>query len=734
MNDSIVLKVAMMQRQSEAGYGRARMDTESRRKLGLDLGDVVEIVGKRTVVAKVFKCSPDEEGRGLICIDGLTRTSAGVTVDENVTVRKCEPAFAQKVVLAPNIPEGKKIRFEDGIENIFLNGLLGRPLIAETDIIVPNIALMGNRSTFTVESTVPSGPVIVAGSTTIVIKDTTPVKKEKIGKTISSKVNYDNIGGLDDELKRIREMIELPLKHPELFDRLGIGAPKGVLLYGPPGTGKTLIAEAVANETGATLFSVRGPEIIGQYYGQSEERLRDIFKEAAEHAPSIVFLDEIDSIAPNRDSVSGEVERRVVAQLLTLMDGLQDRGNVIVIGATNREDSVDPALRRPGRFDREIEIGIPGLTDRRDILEVHLRDMPLTSDVDIDALAGMTQGFVGADLAALCREAAMKCLRANMSLFDMDRPIPMKVIEGMRVSMSDFREALTDVEPSGMREVLVEIPKVSWDDVGGLEDVRSQIHEVFIPEEGNKSYERLGIDPGKGILLYGPPGTGKTLIAKAVANESGTNFIAVNGPEMASKWMGESEKAIRQIFKRGKQMAPCIIFFDEIDSIAPIRGSSDSSAWERVVAQLLTSMDGVESMRNVTVMAATNRPDMIDPALLRPGRFDRMILVGKPDQTSREKILKVHTSKMPLKGVDLVTIASMTDGFVGADLAALCREAGLTAYRENPDAEFVTMDHFESAMKRVAPSVEPSVFESYERLGKDINKRRSGWDNVPFYG
>ena len=716
MTESIVLKVGMAQRQSEAGYGRARIDTESRRALGLDIGDTIEIVGKRSVVAKVFKCDPEDEGKGMIFIDGLTRTSAGVSVDENVTVKKCEPMMAEQVVLAPNIPEGKKIKFEKGIEDIFLRGLMARPLMAGTDIIVPNIALMGNRSTFTVVSTVPSGPVLVTGGTHIVLRDSPKREKTKKGNT-GQQITYDDVGGLDEELKRIREMIELPLKHPELFDRLGIGAPRGVLLYGPPGTGKTLIAEAVANESGASLYSVRGPEIMGQYYGQSEERLRDIFKEASENSPSIVFLDEIDSIAPNRDSVSGEVERRVVAQLLTLMDGLGDRGSVIVIGATNREDSIDPALRRPGRFDREIEIGVPGRKGRADILNVHTRDMPLTEDVDIDVLAGLTQGFVGADLAALCREAAMRCLSSRMSSIDLDKPVPSQILEGMRVSMDDFREALNDVEPSGMREVLVEIPKVTWKDVGGLEDVRREIEEIFVPEEGNRAYERLGI-----------------LIAKAIANESGTNFISVNGPEVANKWMGESERAIRQIFKRAKQMAPCIIFFDEIDSIAPIRGSGDGSAWERVVAQLLTSMDGVESMKNVTVMAATNRPDMIDPALLRPGRFDRMVLVGKPDEAARLNILKVHTRDMPLDGVDLGWLASVTDGFVGADLAALCREAGLCAYREDRSADRVTAAHFAKALERVGPSVDEALFESYQKMGRDIKKRRTSWDTIPFYG
>ena len=733
MSDSIVLKVAMARSQSEAGYGRARMDGGSRRALGVELGDTVEIAGKRSVVAKVFKCDPEDEGRGMLFIDGLTRTNAGVSVDENVTVRRCIPQPAEQITLAPNIPDGKRIKFESGIENVFLKGLMNRPLMADTDIIVPNIALMGNRSTFTVVSTAPKGAVIVNEKTRIVVKDT-PKKQQTAKVQRGHQITYDDVGGLDEELRRIREMIELPLKHPELFERLGIGAPKGVLLYGPPGTGKTLMAEAVANESGAALFSVRGPEIIGQYYGQSEERLREIFKEAAENAPSIVFLDEIDSIAPNRNDVYGEVERRVVAQLLTLMDGLDDRRNVIVIGATNREDSIDPALRRPGRFDREIEIGIPGRKSRADILSVHLRDMPLTPDVTPEKLASLTQGFVGADLAALCREAAMNCLSSRMNELDLDKAVPAEILESMKVSMDDFTAALGDVEPSGMREVLVEIPKVSWEDVGGLDNVRKRIEEVFVPEEGNGAYDRLGIEPGKGILLYGPPGTGKTLIAKALANESGTNFISVNGPEMASKWMGESERAIRQIFKRAKQMAPCIIFFDELDSIAPVRGMGDGSAWERVVAQMLTSMDGVEGLRNVTVMGATNRPDMVDPALLRPGRFDRLILVGKPDADSRLGILKVHTRRMPLGDVDLAAIAAMTDGYVGADLAAVCREAGLAAYREDPDADRVLMRHFESALKAVGPSVTQDMMEGYENLGKSMRKRRAGWDNVPFYG
>ena len=735
MEKFLELKVAMAQRQSEAGYGRARIDNDARKRLGLELGDVIEIIGKKTAVAKVFKGEAGDDGLRLIRIDGLTRTSAEVSVDETVKIRKCVPEAAQKVVLSPNISENKRISYEAGIDDVFRSGLEGRPLIVGIDVMIPNIALMGNRATYRVQSTVPTGPVIVNTATEIVIKSE-PVKAEKDSEASvrTGRTTYDDIGGLDDELKRIREMIELPLKHPELFDRMGISAPKGVLLYGPPGTGKTLIAEAVANESGASFYSIRGPEIMGKYYGQSEERLRKIFEKAEDRAPSIIFLDEIDSIAPNRDSTYGEVERRVVAQLLTLMDGMGGRGDVIVIGATNREDSIDPALRRPGRFDREIEIGVPNVKGRKSILEVHTRDMPLAEDVKIDEIAAMTQGFVGADLASLARESAMKCLSKHMSKLDLDKPVPQSTLEAMKVNMADFADALAEVEPSGMREVFVEIPKIRWKDIGGLEHIKKEIQEVFIPIEGHKSFERLGIEPGKAVLLYGPPGTGKTLIAKAVANESGANFISISGPEIASKWMGESEQAIRKIFKKAKQMAPCIIFFDEIDSIAPIRGEGDSQAWERVVAQLLTSMDGIESMNRVMIMAATNRPDMIDPALLRPGRMDRMILVGKPDLEARKSIFKVHTEKMPLKDVDIDSIAKMTDGYVGADIAALCREAGLSAYRRDNNAQFVTEIDFKDAMGRVHQSVDEATFIKYEALSREMRKLHTGWKDQPFYG
>ncbi|MCL2031680.1 MAG: CDC48 family AAA ATPase [Methanomassiliicoccaceae archaeon] len=730
MDKYLELKVAMAERQSEVGYGRARIDNESRRYLGLDLGDIIEIIGKRTVVAKIFKGEAGDDGMRLIRIDGPTRTCAGVSVDETVRIRKCDPGIAQKVVLSPNISEGKRISYEEGVENMFRSGLLWRPLIVGMDIMLSNIALMGNRVPYNVTSTVPPGPVVVGEDTEIVVRSE-PAKKDKNVRT--GRTTYDDIGGLDEELRRIREMIELPLKHPELFDRMGISAPKGVLLFGPPGTGKTLIAEAVANESGASFYSIRGPEIMGRYYGQSEERLRKIFEEAEENAPSIIFLDEIDSIAPNRDSTYGEVERRVVAQLLTLMDGMGGRGDVIVIGATNREDSIDPALRRPGRFDREIEIGVPNTKGRKSILEVHTRDMPLSDDVEIEKLAGTTQGFVGADLASLARESAMKCLSKHISKLDLDKPVPQSTLETMKVCMTDFADALADIEPSGMREVFVEIPKTTWDDIGGLEHIRKEIEEVFVPTEEHKSFERLGISPGKAVLLYGPPGTGKTLIAKAVANESGANFIAISGPEIASKWMGESERAIRKIFKKAKQMAPCIIFFDEIDSIAPVRGGGDSQAWERVVAQLLTSMDGIESMNRVMVMAATNRPDMIDPALLRPGRMDRMILVGRPGPEERKSILKVHTAKMPLKDIDLESVARATEGYVGADIASLCREAGLSAYRRDSAAQYVTEKDFRAAMSIVGPSVDEATFEKYESLSKEMRKLRMGW-NDPFYG
>ncbi len=732
MVDSLELKVATALTKSEAGFGRIRIDSSSFRELGLQVGDIVEIEGKRKTVAKVFKGAIDDEGKGIIRMDGITRANAGIGIDQTVKVRKTETVPAKEIVIEPvGIPQGKKISFRNGADKTYRDGLLNRPLLKNNQIVIPNSFLMGSMISFNVIDTVPVGVVIVTEKTKLIIKE----GSSKVTEEVISQVTYEDVGGLEDELKRIREMIELPIKHPELFDTLGISAPRGVLLYGPPGTGKTLIAKAVAKESGASFYSIQGPEIMGSYYGQSEERLRKIFEKANETTPSIIFIDEIDSIAPNRNNVSGEMERRVVAQLLTLMDGLTGRGDIIVIAATNREDSIDPALRRPGRFDREIEIGIPGREGRKDILGVHLRNMPLDDSVKIDELANVTQGFVGADLAALAREAAMKCLTRHMYNMDLDKPIPDDDLAKMRVNMSDFMNALSEVEPSGMREVNIDIPKIQWSDVGGLDSVKKEIREVFIPTEDKKSFEHLGIKPPKGLLLYGPPGTGKTLIAKAVANESGSNFICVNGPEIASKWLGESEKAIRQVFKRAKQMAPSIVFFDEIDSIAPKRGLNDQNAnWEKVVNQLLVSMDGIEQLTNVTVMAATNRPDMIDPALLRPGRFDKLVLIGKPDRESRIKILEIHTKDMPLKNVDLEKIADMTDGYVGADLEALCRESGLIAFRNDPSTKYITLKHFEAALDVIKPSVSQDILDSYEKLSTEINKRKSKYDNIPFYG
>lgn len=732
MEDCIELKVAANLRKLEAGHGRVRMDPVAVNKLGLEIGDIVEITGKQMSVAKVMKGAPDDEGKNIIRMDSIIMNNVKVKLDDTVRVRKIVPKWADKITLEPSsLPPGKKMSFQEGKDRIFKEGLNGRPVLKGDVIVIPNIAIMGDWIRFTVSNTAPSGIVTVNAETEIIVKESPGIKN----KVMESQVTFDDVGGLNEELKKIREIIELPIRHPEIFDRLCITPPKGVLLYGPPGTGKTLIAKAVASGSGASFYSIQGPEIMGKFYGESEESLRKVFKEAGENSPSIIFIDEIDSIAPNRDTVTGEVERRVVAQLLTLMDGLSSvKGDVVVIAATNREDAIDPALRRPGRFDREIEIGIPGREGRREILEVHLRGMPLTEDVSIDKLAAMTHGFVGADLASLAREAAMKCLSRSVTDLDLDRTIPIDLLAELKVSMNDFVSALTDVEPSGMREVVVDVPKVEWSDVGGLESVKKEIREVFIPSEDKKAFERLGIRPPKGILFYGPPGTGKTLIAKAVANESGTNFICINGPEIASKWVGETEKAIRQIFKRAKQMAPCIIFFDEIDSIAPKRGIGDNGAWERAVNQLLTSMDGVEELDNVTVMAATNRPDMIDPALMRPGRFDKHVFIGKPDLESRLKILEVHTRDMPLMGVDLLSVAEKTDGYVGADLEALCREAALAAFREDPSVKFINKRHFTVAQRTVKPSVDTKVLENYAQMATEIRKRKSSLDDLPFYG
>ncbi|MCG2825400.1 MAG: CDC48 family AAA ATPase [Thermoplasmatales archaeon] len=713
----VILKVAEAFPQ-DVGHGRARMDRFSRNKIGVSTGDIISISGKKETVAIVWRAMPEDEGKNLVRIAGLVRGNANVSLGDRVIIKKADVKPAEKLIMAPVISEYQKIQFGHGIENVVKKGMLGRPATKGDSVIIPGIALFGNSLPFRVANTVPKGIVQVTDETDVVVKEE-PVKEAEI----ISKVTYEDIGGLKNELQKVREMIELPLKHPEMFDRLGIEPPKGVLLHGPPGTGKTLIAKAVANESGASFHSILGPEIVSKFYGQSEENLRKTFEEAQKTAPSIVFIDEIDSIAPKREEVSGEVERRIVAQLLTLMDGLKGRGKVIVIAATNRPDAVESALRRPGRFDREIVIGVPDRNGRKEILQVHTRSMPLSKDFNIDYLADVTHGFVGADLAALAREAAMKTLRRYLPDIDLEKPIPADVLEKMEVTMDDFKNALKGIEPSALREVFIETPNVKWDDVGGLENTKQKLKEVVEwPLKNAEAFKRMGIKPPKGILLFGAPGTGKTLLAKAVATESEANFISVKGPELISKWVGESEKALREIFKKAKQASPSIVFLDELDAIAPMRGygAGESRVAERMVNQLLTSMDGMEALENVVVIGATNRPDILDRALLRAGRFDRLILIPVPDKEARLKILNVHTKSMPLKDVSLEELSEKTDGYVGADIESLCREAALISLRENMNAKTVTKKHFEEAIKSVTPSVTDETVKYYERIAKEL--------------
>ncbi len=725
MVDSVILKIAEAP-QSDVGLGRARVDTKTRVALGVDVGEIIELRGKKATAAKLFRVMQEDEGKNIVRVDGLVRRNIGVSIGDKVEVRRAKVVPAERVSIAPVISDGHKISFGQGIENFVRRGLLKRPLTQGDVVILPGIALMGGALPFMVTKTLPKGIVQIVEDTIVDLKEE-PVREAEV---VAPTITYEDIGGLKEELLRVREMIELPLKHPELFDRLGIDPPKGVLLYGPPGTGKTLIAKAVANEAGASFYSIQGPEIMSKYYGQSEERLREKFEEAQKTAPSVVFIDELDSIAPRREEVTGEVERRVVAQLLTLMDGLSGRGNVIVIAATNREEAIDPALRRPGRFDREIEIGVPDRDGRKEILQIHTRGMPFEGDDDerdalLDELADITHGFVGADLAALAREAAMRALRRYLPEIDLDQPIPSEILEKMRVIRDDLKIALKDTEPSAMREVLVEMPRVNWDDVGGLMDVKIQLREsVEMPLKDPDAFSRMGITPPRGILLYGPPGCGKTLLAKAVANESQANFISIKGPEVMSKWVGESEKAVRMIFKKAKQVSPSIVFLDEIDAIARARGfgSSDSGVTERVVNQILTSMDGLESMEGVVIMGATNRPDMVDPALLRAGRFDRLILIRAPDRDSRLEILKVHTRDMPLDGVDLEALADQTDHFSGADIEGLCREAAMNALRESAEAAVVKPKHFDAALGAVRPSLDKETMDFYEAIGRHLER------------
>lgn len=712
--------------QQDVGYGRARIDNQTRVNLDLSIGDVIEIEGMKTTAAVVWRAHPTDEGKGIIRIDNLTRKNAGTGLGERVKIKKADVKEAKELTIAPLISKGQQIQFGSGIDILIKKGLLKRPLTKGDSVIIPGIALFGSSLPFIIINTTPSGIVSISELTKIKVKEEAAQIEEEAG----PRVSYEDIGGLHEEILKVREMIELPLKHPELFDRLGIDPPKGVLLHGPPGTGKTLIAKAVANESGANFYTINGPEIMSKFYGQSEENLRKIFEEAEKNAPSIIFIDEIDAIAPKRSEVHGEVERRVVSQMLTLMDGLKGRGKLIVIGATNLPDILDPALRRPGRFDREIIIAAPDREGRKEILQIHTRGMPLSENVKLEDLAEFTYGYVGADLAALAREAAMNALRRYLPEIDLEKPIPVEILEKMEVTTEDFKNAHRGIEPSAMREFLIEIPKINWEDVGGLQIAKQQLQEaVEWPLTKPESFKKLGITPPRGVLLYGPPGTGKTLLAKAVASESKANFISIKGPEVMSKWVGESEKAVRELFKKARQVAPTIVFLDELDSIAPMRGrDTGSHVTDSVVNQLLTSIDGLESMEGVVVIGATNRPDIIDPSLLRPGRFDRLVLIPSPDKEARLEIFKIHTKNMPLgKDVDIKHLADVTENYSGADIESLCREAAMLAIRENEKAAKVKKIHFDKAIESVHASITPNIIKFYnkvsETLGSGISKK-----------
>jgi transitional endoplasmic reticulum ATPase len=659
----------------DQGGGKARLDPETMLLLKISPGDLVAIEGKRRTVAKVWRALVEDWNQRKIRIDNFTRLNAGVSIGDTVRVVKiADEVEAKRVVLAPPEDLPKKIPIANNPHVV--NGLIDFP-VAKNDSVPIMLGLpfiQPQIVAFKVVEIEPEEAVIITKNTSIEFSD-----KPALGFEGIKRFSYEDIGGLKDELQRLRETIELPLRHPELFQKLGIEPPKGVLLYGPPGTGKTLIAKAVASESGAHFISIAGPEVISKYYGESEQRLREVFEEARENSPSIIFIDELDSIAPRREEVTGEVERRVVAQLLTMMDGLEERGQVVVIGATNRVDAIDAALRRPGRFDREIEIGVPSELDRIEILKIHTRGMPLAEDVRIEILSQQTHGFVGADLAALAREAAIRALRRYLPDLDLDaEEVPAEVLDSLRVLASDFRSAQRDVGPSAMREVMLEVSHVKWDNVGGLEEAKTEVREaVEYPLTHRQKFEDLGIEPPRGVLLYGPPGTGKTLIAKAVASESGANFIPVRGPQLLSKWVGESERAVREVFKKARQVAPSIIFFDEIDALAPARGtSSDSHVIDNVLNQILTEMDGLEELKDVVVMGATNRPDIVDPALLRAGRFDRLVYIGEPTFEDRKKIIQIHTRYMPLEDSALEAIMDLTESYSEEAIAELGEKLG----------------------------------------------------------
>jgi transitional endoplasmic reticulum ATPase len=731
-NENIVsLRVAEAE-QSDVGRKIARIDPDVAQQLGISAGDALELssLGKKTTVLH-WPAKERDRGKGLVRIDGNLRNRLDVGINDSVDIKKVQAKNAQTVTLAPTEP----------LRIVGAEGYLGEYLLGSllsTGDTIP-ISIMGQRVDLVVISTKPSGPVLITDSTEMIVSEESAkaVQVAKEGGVPS--ISYEDIGGVRNEISRVREMIELPLRHPELFKRLGVEAPKGVLLYGPPGTGKTLLAKAVAHETNANFYTIGGPEIMSKYYGESEEKLRNIFKNAEEKAPSIIFIDEIDSIAPKREEVTGEVERRIVAQLLSLMDGMSTRGKVVVIGATNRINAIDPALRRPGRFDREIEIGVPDKEGRLEILQIHTRGMPLDKDVDLEKIASMSHGFVGADLQSLAKEAAIRALRKVLPEIDLTaESIPSDTLRKIIVTMDDFTNVLQEMEPSALREVFVEVPNVTWNDIGGLSDVKQELQEaVEWPLKYQSLFTHSDAVPPKGILLYGPPGTGKTLIAKAAAHESEANFISIKGPELLSKWVGESEKGVREVFRKARGAAPCIVFFDEIDAIAPTRGGagSDSHVTERLISQLLTELDGLEILTNVVIIAATNRPDIIDPALLRPGRFDRLLYVPPPDKQSRVHVLKIHTKKKPLADdVKIDVLADQTEGYTGADIAALASAAVMLALREHvakykdpKEAERtkeelkIHMSHFEEAMKKIRPLSKQEI-DMYKNVSEQFGK------------
>ena len=713
---SISLKVAEAF-QNDIGRGIVRVDSKAKNELKVSTGDVVKLTGKKSALAIIWQAHQDDEGLQMIRMDGILRQNTGVGLGDKVRVEAVQVKEAKKLTLAPK----ESVRFSVGFDQYVKKRLVGKPVLKGN--LLP-VGIFGTSVPLIVSQVHPQGPVIITEETELKIT-AEPVKE--IANVPS--VTYDDVGGLQDTIQKLREMVELPLRHPELFERLGVDPPKGVLLYGPRGTGKTLLAKAVANESDANFFYIGGPEVISKFVGESEERLRKLFKEAQENAPSIIFMDELDAIAPKREEVFGEVEKRMVSQLLTVLDGLKARGEVIVIGATNRPDSIDPALRRPGRFDREIEIGVPDRLGRKQILEIHVRNMPLDRKEEIlDHFSAITHGYTGADLNLLTKEAALKALRKVLPKIDIEEEsIPPEILEALKVGVDDFSDAMHEIQPSALREVFIEKPNVRWEDVGGMDNVKAELKEACeLPLKKPEIFERMGIRPIKGILLFGPPGTGKTLIAKAVANETEANFILINGAQILSKYVGESEKTMREIFKKARMAAPCILFIDEIDAIAPMRqagGSDGTRVIERVVDTLLTELDGLRSLKSVVVIAASNRPDILDPSLMRAGRFDRIIEVGMPDEEARFQILKIHTKNMPIeKNVNLRELAKITEGYNGADLENLSREAGMAAIRSS--SKRVNQLHFEGALKVVVPTMRKEDVESLKKFKNIVTMYR----------